>query len=181
MKKLLAVTIVTILLSAGVGYVPIVNAYYNNQNYKDSPFYPENPDYYNGNLRLQLKNRADIERASRPNLHYDRYTQETYGCNWKYNTGLGTWVCNKEYSDQKAQPVKVCPVGYTLNSAETACFQNYPNSQFAVTPKESTKQVEIIRYISYYKKPYSLPSTGGGIGLLLIGSLFGTGALFSKF
>ncbi|MCK5616459.1 hypothetical protein KAR91_82110 [Candidatus Pacearchaeota archaeon] len=185
MKKLFTALIVTIILSVGITYSPVANAHHNySNNYKDSPFHPENPDYYNGNLRLKLKNRADIERASRPNLHYDRYTQETYGCNWKYNKGLETWVCNKDYVAQEARPVKVCPVGYTLNSAETACLQNYPTSQFAATPSEPVQQIEVTRYIHFYEdespSPNQLPSTGGGMSLILLGSLVGAGVLIRK-
>ncbi len=181
MKKLLATLIVTILLFAGMAYTPAANANHNySNNYKESPFHPENPDYYNGNLRLKLKNRADIERASRPNLHYDRYTQDVYGCNWKYNKGLETWVCNKDYAEQKAQSVKVCPVGYTLNTAETACLQNYPTPQFAATPNEPVQQMEVTRYVHFYETPESLPSTGGGFGLILLGSLVGAGLIGRK-
>lgn len=87
-----------------------------------SQFHPQHPDYYDGNLRLALKTTSAIEQASAPNIHYDKYAQDYYRCNWKYNTNLRSWVCEKD----GPQPVTVCPYGYTRHPIQHNCVPIYP-------------------------------------------------------
>jgi len=90
--------------------------------------HPQHPDYYNGNQRLKLKKRADIERASSSNLHYDQYARDYYRCDWNYNKNLGTWVCDKDYgrftppAENHAQPTIACPYGTTFHSSRHECI-----------------------------------------------------------
>ncbi len=119
MKKLSAIFIGLIL-----GFVliaPASYADYRNFPPNNSQFHPNDPDYYDGNLRLKLKNRADIERASASNLHYDQYSRDYYRCNWKYNKNLRTWVCEKGYGGSYAQSIQACPFGYTFNAVQQRC------------------------------------------------------------
>ena len=80
-----------------------------------------------GNDRLRAKMVADIERASKPTVHYDEKVKSQYMCDWQYDKVLGRWVCGKDY--QKAyyhtnpQPIPVCSYGYKLNYTKTACVK----------------------------------------------------------
>jgi len=114
MKKLFA--IFTGLILGLVLLAPASYANYQNFPPNNSQFHPQNPDYYDGNLRLKLKERADIERANDSNLHYDQYSRDYYRCDWKYNKNLGTWVCEKDYG--RAQ---TCPFGYTKHPIQNNC------------------------------------------------------------
>jgi hypothetical protein len=138
-KSILA--IITVLVALGSFMLaPASYAFYEYYPKNNTQFDPKSTDYYDGNLRLQLKTRADIERASAPNRHYDKYTGEYYWCDWKYNTNLGTWVCNKsaeKYSpDSEIQTntpqtyiqapapvtqIQACPYGYVYKTATQGC------------------------------------------------------------
>jgi hypothetical protein len=247
MRKLLISIIICFAMAIGLSVLPAraFNENFPNINYKTNvQFNPKNIDYYDGNLRLQLKERADIERATEPNRHYDKYTGEYYWCSWKYNTNLGTWVCNRsetkprpdtEYPSNKmrtayAQParsavspsqtiqIQACPygyvfktatqgcapvtlpknaelsangngweckIGYRVNSTRTACELIPANTTYSYTSGEGT-QYQVTRYAYYYtdnssnsdtpvvRKPVRLPSTGAGVGYVLISGLIGT-------
>lgn len=87
-------------------------------------FHPTHPLYYqNDNLRLQLKKRADIERASESAIHFDEEAHAYYRCDWNYNKALGTWTCNKSFlgGQQEADSVTACPYGYRPNPWNTGC------------------------------------------------------------
>ena len=199
MKKLFAIfasLILGILLIAPASY-----ANYYNYPPSNSQFHPRDPDYYDGNQRLKLKERADIERASASNLHYDQYSRDYYRCNWKYNKNLGTWVCEKDYGRSQA-----CPFGYTRHSIQNHCIPirppanahlnsrgngwvcdtgyhlNYPRTgcdrdrvQYVYQPEPV--QVVTTQYVYVYEdeepaRPTHLPQTGAGVGLILLGSIF---------
>ncbi len=133
----------------------------------NTQFHPRDPDYYDGNLRYTLKTRADIERASSPNLHYDKYSRDYYRCNWIYNKNLGTWVCDK-YCDRpkpRAQAITVCPVGYVFSQTYKTCL---PESREVVYVKTQPAEIVVIEpTITYYG--VRLPSTGPGLFWILIG------------
>ena len=129
MKKLLLTLIIALIASVALVASPATYAYYSHNSYTDSypnpnqQFHPKNPDYYNGNQRLTLKTRADIERATKPNVHYDEYSDDYYSCDWQYNKNLGTWVCNKRYPSYSAtsQAIRICPFGYTRHPIQQTC------------------------------------------------------------
>ena len=121
MKKLIISIILSFVLVGSFVLAPASYADYRNFPPHNSQFHPQHPDYYDGNLRLKLKERADIERASASNLHYDQYSRDYYRCNWKYNKNLGTWVCEKSYGGSYAQSIQACPFGYTFNTVQQRC------------------------------------------------------------
>ena len=83
----------------------------------------------NGNQRLELKTRADIERASAPTIHKDTTVNvnANYMCNWAYDKVLGRYVCEKDYMKAyqytHPRPVPVCPFGYKLNYGGSDCVR----------------------------------------------------------
>jgi hypothetical protein len=187
MKKLIATIVLSILLTPAAfahhQYDRYYDDDYNHGHYYNYPqantqFHPQDPDYYSGNKRLELKERADIERASESNWHFDQYSREYYRCNWIYNKNLGTWVCEKDYG--KSQPVAVCPLGYKLSAQKTYCLkEGYtpPVKQAAAEPEP----VFVERVIYVYEEeepvvPPTLPPTGSGVFWLLFISVYG--ALF---
>jgi len=128
MRKLSLLIIICLAMAIGLSVTP-VNAFYDNYPTENIQFHPQNKDYYDGNLRLKLKERADIERASAPNVHYNKYDGDYYTCSWKYNTNLGTWVCNKTYPNKYtyvSESVQVCPFGYILNPSKQCAPVNVP-------------------------------------------------------
>ena len=199
MKKLFAIfagLILGILLMAPNSY-----AYYRNFPHQNSQFHPRHADYYDGNLRYTLKTRADIERASASNLHYDQYSRDYYRCNWKYNTNLRTWVCEKDYGRSQT-----CPFGYTRHPIQNDCVpirppanahlnaqgngwvcdtgyhMNYPRTgcdrdQVRYVYQPEPIQLVATKYVYVYEdeepaRPHHLPQTGAGVGLILLGSAF---------
>lgn len=131
-RTILSLVALAIIVLNGLS-APVVHAYsYTPDAYPsyNARFHPQNPNYYQGNLRLKLKKKADIERASAPNVHYDQYTNDYYRCNWQYNKNLGTWVCEQQSlkADTKPRDVLVCPYGYRLNNQETACVKDYSSA-----------------------------------------------------
>ena len=195
MKKILAIIMFCLLGATSFLMVPVTNATYDNFPAGNEQFHPRHPDYYDGNQRLKLKERADIERASKSNLHYDEYARDYYRCNWIYNKNLGTWVCDKGYG-ASAQSVTVCPFGYTKHPIQQTCVAirmpanahlnrqgtgwecdagyrlNYPRTgcdrnivQYTTQPEP---QYEITRYVYYYGD--ELPQTGPGLTLALLAS-----------
>lgn len=121
MKKLLIALIIGLSLVTSALVAPKANANYYNYPASNTQFHPMDPNYYNGNKRLELKERADIERAAADNVHYDKYDQDYYRCNWIYNKNLETWVCEEAPSTYKSQPVTVCPYGYRLDTGFDRC------------------------------------------------------------
>lgn len=170
MKKTLLLTL--LFLAFSLVTAPVSQAYYADNSYYQYPpantqFHPKHPDYYDGNLRYTLKARADIERASSPNVHYDKYQGDYYTCNWNYNTNLGTWVCDKSYPSRIAQPIQVCPVGYHLNNVGTACERN----QIKYVSYPTTVIQPAITYYVYEDSAfpkYDLVATGMGAGWVLL-------------
>lgn len=200
MKMLFAPIILGFIIAASWVLTPETNAYYDNYPDYNAEFHPRHPNYYDGNQRLKLKKRADIERATKPNLHYDKNSRDYYRCNWLYNKNLGTWVCEKN----TPQPVQVCPFGYTrhpiqqtctpirlaanshlnkrgdgwecntgyhMNYAGTGCIRNKPVYTYA--SNNEAPQTEITRYVYVYEGLTSLPSTGAGVSWMIIGSVLG--------
>lgn len=124
MKKLITALIIALVASVALIASPAAHAYYTDSYpHPNEQFHPQHPDYYDGNLRLTLKTRADIERATKPNVHYDEYTEDYYSCDWQYNQNMGTWVCNKKYPSYSStsQTVSICPFGYTLHPIQQTC------------------------------------------------------------
>lgn len=115
MKNPLSIIVLGMVAVSTFLLAPMAYAYYDNYPTENVQFHPQNPDYYNGNLRLQLKNRADIERASAPNVHYSKTDGDYYTCSWKYNKSLGTWVCDKNSTGYSMKPEDSCPFGYIHN------------------------------------------------------------------
>jgi len=129
MKKSLSTIILGIAAVSSFLLAPMAYAFYDNYPTENIQFHPQNKDYYDGNLRLKLKERADIERASAPNVHYSKTDGDYYTCSWKYNPNLGTWVCNKtstRVSVNTAQSVDVCPFGFILNPSKQCAPVNVP-------------------------------------------------------
>ena len=124
MRKLYLFIIVSLAIALGISASP-AKAFYDNYPQENAQFHPQNPDYYDGNKRLELKKRADIERASAPNVHYDKYEGDYYTCSWKRNPNLGTWVCDKSYS-KTAEEINVCPYGSILSPSGTCSKINIP-------------------------------------------------------
>ena len=125
MRKISLLIIICLAVAIGLSVTP-ANAFYDNYPTENIQFHPQNKDYYDGNLRLKLKNRADIERASLPNVHYSKYDGDYYTCSWKYNTNLGTWVCNKNLASYSAESVDICPFGSILNPNKKCSPVNVP-------------------------------------------------------
>ncbi len=136
MKKFIPLFIIGLIITSSLLFANNVSADYYNTPPSNAVFHPENPDYYDGNKRLTLKKRADIEMASAPNLHYDKYSNDYYWCNWIYNKNLDTWVCEKSAekptldpviqsksytSKNSAQAVSACPLGYQYSSVGGGC------------------------------------------------------------
>lgn len=109
---------ILITLLIGFSFIPTTWADFPNPN---ESFHPQHYDYYNDNLRVKLKNRANIERASESTVHYDEYVQDYYRCNWDYNKNLGTWVCNKAYLESNRNQEITCGHGQKLNPWKTGC------------------------------------------------------------
>jgi len=203
MKKILYPILLGIIIAGSWLLAPVSFAYYDNYPSYNAQFHPQHPDYYNGNQRLKLKKRADIERASASNLHYDQYSRDYYRCDWQYNKNLGTWVCEKSYAS-RPQPIQACPFGYTFHLVRQQCVpvrmpanahlnaqgngwqcnagykMNYARTGceriYAYVPKytqEPPTQVIIERYVHIYNEPESLPATGPGIGWALLISTLG--------
>ena len=176
-SSLFIIISLAIALSLSVTHV---SAFYDNYPTENVQFNPQNPNYYDGNLRLQLKERADIERAKKPNVHYDKYQGDYYTCSWKYNTNLGTWVCNKDAIDYP-ESVHACPYGYILDPSGDCAHVNIPpnahlnargdgwecyagyryvgsgcvlnqskQSAYQVSPNPVTKYVTYTGYVYYY-------------------------------
>ncbi|MBN2095923.1 hypothetical protein JW752_00795 [Candidatus Peregrinibacteria bacterium] len=203
MKKLLAIIVFCLLGATSFLVAPVTNAAYDNFPPGNEQFHPKNPDYYDGNLRLELKKRADIERASAPNLHYDEQTRDYYRCDWIYNKNLGTWVCEKSYSNSyasSAHPVTVCPFGYTKHPVQQTCVAIRPpanaslnsqgnnwqcNSGYHVNSAGTGCDRNDITYYYYSDEPQyevtkyvyyygdNLPQTGPGMSGLLLISALG--------
>ncbi len=198
MKKLLAIIVFSLMGVFSFLLAPAVHAHYRDFPNHNAQFHPQHPDYYDGNQRLKLKKRADIERASASNLHYDEYARDYYRCDWTYNKNLGTWVCNKSYSQSAHHPADVCPFGYTRHPIQNHCVRvrvpanAHLNSQGngwqcnsgyhlnsagtgcdrnrAVHTYEPETEYEVTQYVYYYGD--ELPQTGPGINwTLLVGSL----------
>lgn len=176
MKKFLSTIIFALILSVIVA--PLANAqhfdqmddYYrdNNNSYYNFPsgnsqFHPQDPDYYNGNKRYKIKTKSGIEHSSGSNLHYDEYKRDYYRCNWVYNKNLGSWACDKDYGTaSKAQPVQVCPVGYTFSTKYQTCLSgSTPIPVKTVVVYQPVQTIVIQPTRTYYSpKPVRLPSTG---------------------
>ena len=184
-------------------FAPASHAYYQPFHHYDNPygsqFNPQHPDYYDGNLRYKLKHRADIERASGSNIHYDQYKRDYYRCDWKYNKNLRTWVCEKDYGRSQTCPFGytkhpiqnncvpirmpanahlnaqgngwVCDSGYHINYARTGCERDRGYYTYYPEPISQPTEVITTKYVYVYDNevPPSLPSTGSGIGLILLG------------
>ena len=210
MKKLVLSIILAFILAGSFVLAPTSHADYRNFPPHNSQFHPRDPDYYDGNLRLKLKERADIERASASNLHYDQYSRDYYRCDWTYNKNLGTWVCEKSYGGSYAQSIQACPFGYTFNTVQQRCtvvrlaanshlnargdgwvcdagfHMNYPRTgcdrNYVSYATKTEPAYEITKYVYYYDEepgPIHLPSTGAGVGLMMLISAFG-GYLFKR-
>ncbi len=190
MKKLVPLFIIGLIATSSLLLASAANANYYNTPQANTKFHPQSQEYYNGNHRLKLKKRADIERASAPNVHYDKYNRDLYRCNWIYNKNLGTWVCEKDLLRHKAQEVKVCPYGYKYNTAYDRCDKVYIPAPTQAVPQPTSsntannqvvavnqpQDVEVTQYVyiydeehtvasNTYPKPTSLPSTGSGLTL----------------
>jgi hypothetical protein len=80
-----------------------------------------------GNQRLELKARADIERASAPTVHTDTTVNSDYMCDWSFDKVLGRWVCEKDYMRAyqytHPRPIPVCPFGWKLNYGGSDCVR----------------------------------------------------------
>jgi hypothetical protein len=76
---------------------------------------------------LELKTRADIERASAPTIHRDTTVNADYMCEWVYDKVLGRYVCEKDYMKAyqytHPRPIPVCPFGYKLNAGGSDCVR----------------------------------------------------------
>lgn len=143
MRKLILSAIIVLIAIISWLVAPAVMADYDRYQYHNqghnythdsgygSQFHPTHPDYYDGNLRLQLKTTSAIEQAAAPRVHYDKYAQDYYRCNWKYNTNLRSWVCEKNV----AQPVLVCPFGYTQHPIQKHCTRIYPPAHASLNKK----------------------------------------------
>lgn len=199
MKKILAIIMFSLIGATSFLMAPVTNATYDNFPPGNEQFHPRHPDYYDGNLRSKLKKRADIERASKSNLHYDEYARDYYRCDWIYNKNLGTWVCDKSYGSSSARPVAVCPFGYTKHPIQQTCVAirtpanahlnsqgtgwqcdagyrlNYPRTgcdrNIVQYANNSGSEYEITQYVHYYgDEEARLPQTGPGLTLALLAS-----------
>jgi len=210
MKKFIAIIMFSLIGATSFLMAPVTNATYDNFPPGNEQFHPKHPDYYDGNLRLQLKKRADIERASASNLHYDESTRDYYRCDWIYNKNLGTWVCDKSYGNSyasSARPVTVCPFGYTKHPVQQTCVAIRPPANASLNSQGNNWQCNSgyhlnsagtgcdrndITYHYYAEEPQyevtkyvyyygdNLPQTGSGIGLLLMASGLGASWLYRR-
>lgn len=199
MKKLISFIsgLIAMLALALTPTIPTASAdTYINQDYTYYPdynqqFHPSHPDYYDGNLRVKLKNKADIERATKSNLHYDKSSGDYYTCNWKYNDNLGTWVCNKSKAGSSVKKVQACPFGYKISSSAKYCERVRVPSYARLNSTgdgfvcNAGYQLNYLKngcvkytktnyvYLASSNLPAHLPSTGPGALLALIGSSLG--------
>jgi len=123
-----------LVLGMGLALMPFRSAFADDWNdpavqygYKVTRNDPVTFNSANGNRRLELKNRAEIERASAPTVHKDTTVNADYMCNWAYDKVLGRWVCEKDYMKAyqytHPKPVPVCPFGYKLNYGGSDCVR----------------------------------------------------------
>ncbi len=202
MKKIIFILIGLITI-ASIALVPMayadINADYTYYPYANQQFSPTHPDYYDGNLRLQLKKKADIERATKSNMHYDQYSGDYYTCNWQYNDNLGTWVCNKKYAGSSVQKIQICPFGSVFNYTKRACELVKIPAYAHLNSRGDGWQCNAGYNVNYLKTgcvrygpspaantvivastptttlPTSLPSTGPGLAIFLLTSVSGMG------
>lgn len=197
MKKLFS--LIAFALIAFALAVPLTHANYfdhsddynrdNTNRYENFPtgnsqFHPQDPDYYDGNLRYTLKTRSKIEYSSSSNIHYDEYKRDYYRCDWVYNKNLGSWACDKDYGRTKAQPVQICPVGYTFSTTYQTCLSGNQPQPVATKIVQPVQYVEVKPTITYYtyganSVPVRLPSTGPATNWVLFMVAIGLISSFS--